>query len=176
MSSCRTTQPDEIYNLAAQSHVKVSFELPEYTAAASGMVRSDLQGEVPACITAGVACGYPLASETQAGTAWSSFVVGRLRARLTWLVLSVLQGALNLLEAVRGSGLSLKTRIYQASTSEMFGKVHEVPQKETTPFHPRSPYGVAKVYAYWIFVNYRCVAAMCPACACHCAHLIRLDC
>jgi GDPmannose 4,6-dehydratase len=97
----KTTQPDEIYNLAAQSHVKVSFELPEYTAAASGM------------------------------------------------------GALNLLEAVRGSGLSEKTRIYQASTSEMFGKVHEVPQKETTPFHPRSPYGVAKVYAYWIFVNYR---------------------
>lgn len=68
------------------------------------------------------------------------------------------QGALNLLEAVRGAGLSIKTRIYQASTSEMFGKVHEVPQKETTPFHPRSPYGVAKVYAYWIFVNYRYVA------------------
>jgi GDP-mannose 4,6-dehydratase len=67
-----------------------------------------------------------------------------------------LQGALNLLEAVRGAGLADKTRIYQASTSEMFGKVHEVPQSETTPFHPRSPYGVAKVYAYWIFVNYRC--------------------
>lgn len=67
------------------------------------------------------------------------------------------QGALNLLEAVRGSGLADKTKIYQASTSEMFGKVHEVPQKETTPFHPRSPYGVAKVYAYWIFVNYRWV-------------------
>lgn len=67
------------------------------------------------------------------------------------------QGALNLLEAVRGAGLADKSRIYQASTSEMFGKVHEVPQKETTPFHPRSPYGVAKVYAYWIFVNYRCV-------------------
>jgi GDPmannose 4,6-dehydratase len=63
---------------------------------------------------------------------------------------------LNLLEAVRGAGLADKTRIYQASTSEMFGKVHEVPQSETTPFHPRSPYGVAKVYAYWIFVNYRC--------------------
>ncbi|WIA08999.1 hypothetical protein OEZ85_008413 [Tetradesmus obliquus] len=97
----KLTQPDEIYNLAAQSHVKVSFELPEYTAAASGM------------------------------------------------------GALNLLEAVRGAGLADKTRIYQASTSEMFGKVHEVPQSETTPFHPRSPYGVAKVYAFWIFVNYR---------------------
>jgi GDP-mannose 4,6-dehydratase len=67
----------------------------------------------------------------------------------------VLQGALNLLEAVRGAGLADKTRIYQASTSEMFGKVHEVPQSETTPFHPRSPYGVAKVYAFWIFVNYR---------------------
>jgi GDP-D-mannose dehydratase len=82
----------------------------------------------------------------------------------------VLQGALNLLEAVRGSGLSEKTRIYQASTSEMFGKVHEVPQKETTPFHPRSPYGVAKVYAYWIFVNYRCVCShICVTCACCCA-------
>lgn len=66
-----------------------------------------------------------------------------------------LQGALNLLEAVRGAGLAEKSRIYQASTSEMFGKVHEVPQRETTPFHPRSPYGVAKVYAFWIFVNYR---------------------
>jgi GDP-D-mannose dehydratase len=66
-------------------------------------------------------------------------------------VVCAAQGALNLLEAVRGSGLSDKTKIYQASTSEMFGKVHEVPQKETTPFHPRSP------YAYWIFVNYRCV-------------------
>lgn len=65
------------------------------------------------------------------------------------------QGALNLLEAVRGAGLADKTRVYQASTSEMFGKVHEVPQSETTPFHPRSPYGVAKVYAFWIFVNYR---------------------
>jgi GDP-mannose 4,6-dehydratase len=71
-------------------------------------------------------------------------------------LVGVAQGALNLLEAVRGSGLADKTKIYQASTSEMFGKVHEVPQKETTPFHPRSPYGVAKVYAYWIFVNYRC--------------------
>lgn len=68
------------------------------------------------------------------------------------------QGALNLLEAVRGAGLADKTKVYQASTSEMFGKVHEVPQSETTPFHPRSPYGVAKVYAFWIFVNYRCVS------------------
>ncbi len=65
-------------------------------------------------------------------------------------------GALNLLEAVRGAGLAGTARVYQASTSEMFGKVHEVPQSETTPFHPRSPYGVAKVYAFWIFVNYRC--------------------
>lgn len=94
-------QPDEIYNLAAQSHVKVSFDLPEYTA------------------------------ETDA--------VGTLR----------------LLEAVRICGLEKKTRIYQASTSELFGKVQEVPQKETTPFYPRSPYGVAKIYAYWITKNYR---------------------
>jgi GDP-D-mannose dehydratase len=72
-----------------------------------------------------------------------------------WSPAACLQGALNLLEAVRGAGLAEKSRIYQASTSEMFGKVHEVPQRETTPFHPRSPYGVAKVYAFWIFVNYR---------------------
>lgn len=94
-------QPDEIYNLAAQSHVKVSFDLPEYTA------------------------------ETDA--------VGTLR----------------LLEAVRICGLEKKTRIYQASTSELYGKVQETPQKETTPFYPRSPYGVAKLYAYWITKNYR---------------------
>lgn len=94
-------QPDEIYNLAAQSHVKVSFELPEYTADVDGM------------------------------------------------------GTLRILEAIRILGLSKKTRFYQASTSEMFGKVQEVPQKETTPFYPRSPYGVAKLYAYWITKNYR---------------------
>ncbi len=94
-------QPDEIYNLAAQSHVKVSFDVPEYTA------------------------------ETDA--------VGTLR----------------LLEAVRILGMEHKTRIYQASTSELFGKVQEVPQKETTPFYPRSPYGVAKLYAFWIMKNYR---------------------
>jgi GDPmannose 4,6-dehydratase len=94
-------QPDEIYNLAAQSHVAVSFETPEYTA--------------------------------------NSDAVGTLRV----------------LEAIRILGLEKKTRFYQASTSEMFGKVHETPQKETTPFYPRSPYGVAKVYAYWITVNYR---------------------
>ena len=93
--------PDEIYNLAAQSHVKVSFDLPEYTA------------------------------ETDA--------VGTLR----------------LLEAVRICGLVEKTRIYQASTSELYGKVQEIPQTETTPFYPRSPYGVAKIYAYWITKNYR---------------------
>jgi GDPmannose 4,6-dehydratase len=94
-------QPDEIYNLAAQSHVKVSFDVPEYTA------------------------------ETDA--------VGTLR----------------LLEAVRILGLENKTRIYQASTSELFGLVQEIPQRETTPFYPRSPYGVAKLYGYWITKNYR---------------------
>lgn len=94
-------QPDEIYNLAAQSHVKVSFDVPEYTA------------------------------ETDA--------VGTLR----------------LLEAVRILGLENKTKIYQASTSELYGMVQEVPQRETTPFYPRSPYGVAKMYAYWITKNYR---------------------
>lgn len=94
-------QPDEIYNLAAQSHVKVSFDVPEYTA--------------------------------------ESDAVGTLR----------------MLEAVRILGLEKKTKIYQASTSELFGKVQEVPQKETTPFYPRSPYGVAKQYGFWITKNYR---------------------
>jgi len=94
-------QPDEIYNLAAQSHVAVSFEEPEYTANSDAL------------------------------------------------------GALRLLEAIRILGLEKKTRFYQASTSELFGKVQEVPQKETTPFYPRSPYAVAKLYAYWITVNYR---------------------
>lgn len=94
-------QPDEIYNLAAQSHVKVSFETPEYTA--------------------------------------NSDAIGTLR----------------LLEAIRILKLESKTRFYQASTSEMYGKVQEIPQKETTPFYPRSPYGAAKVYGYWITVNYR---------------------
>jgi GDPmannose 4,6-dehydratase len=95
------TQPDEIYNLAAMSHVKVSFDTPEYTANADGI------------------------------------------------------GTLRLLEAVRLLNLTHKTRIYQASTSELYGLVQEVPQKETTPFYPRSPYAVAKMYAYWITVNYR---------------------
>lgn len=94
-------QPDEIYNLAAQSHVAVSFEEPEYTANADGI------------------------------------------------------GVLRVLEAVRIAGLTDKTRIYQASTSELYGKVAEIPQKETTPFHPRSPYGVAKLYGYWITKHYR---------------------
>ena len=94
-------QPDEIYNLAAQSHVKVSFDTPEYTANADGL------------------------------------------------------GTLRVLEAVRILGLTSKTRIYQASTSELYGLVQEIPQKETTPFYPRSPYAVAKMYAYWITVNYR---------------------
>jgi GDPmannose 4,6-dehydratase len=95
------TQPDEIYNLAAMSHVKVSFDNPEYTANADGI------------------------------------------------------GTLRLLEAVRILGMEKKTKLYQASTSELYGLVQEVPQKETTPFYPRSPYGVAKLYAYWITVNYR---------------------
>lgn len=94
-------QPDEIYNLAAQSHVAVSFEEPEYTANSDGL------------------------------------------------------GALRLLEAIRILGLEKKTRFYQASTSELYGLVQEIPQKETTPFYPRSPYAVAKLYAYWITVNYR---------------------
>ena len=95
------TQPDEIYNLAAMSHVKVSFDTPEYTANADGI------------------------------------------------------GTLRLLEALRILGMEKKTKIYQASTSELYGLVQEVPQKETTPFYPRSPYAVAKLYAYWIVVNYR---------------------
>ena len=94
-------QPDEVYNLAAQSHVAVSFEQPEYTADVTGL------------------------------------------------------GTLRLLEAIRLLGLERKTRFYQASTSELFGLVGETPQNEKTPFHPRSPYGVAKLYAYWICVNYR---------------------
>jgi GDPmannose 4,6-dehydratase len=94
-------QPDEIYNLAAQSHVKVSFEMPEYTADVDGV------------------------------------------------------GTLRVLEAVRLLGMEEKVRIYQASTSELYGLVQETPQKETTPFYPRSPYGVAKLYAYWITKNYR---------------------
>ena len=95
------TRPDEVYNLAAQSHVKVSFEMPEYTADVDGI------------------------------------------------------GALRLLNAIRTCGLEKKTRLYQASTSELYGKVREVPQTELTPFYPRSPYAVAKQYAYWICVNYR---------------------
>jgi GDPmannose 4,6-dehydratase len=94
-------QPDEIYNLAAQSHVQVSFETPEYTANADAL------------------------------------------------------GTLRLLEAIRILGLAEKVRFYQASTSELYGRVQEIPQRETTPFYPRSPYGAAKLYAYWITVNYR---------------------
>jgi GDPmannose 4,6-dehydratase len=94
-------QPDEIYNLGAQSHVQVSFEVPEYTADVDGI------------------------------------------------------GALRILEAIRILGMEKKVRFYQASTSELFGKVQEIPQKETTPFYPRSPYAAAKLYAYWIVVNYR---------------------
>ena len=95
------TQPDEIYNLGAQSHVAVSFETPEYTADTVGI------------------------------------------------------GALRILEAIRISGLEKKTKYYQASTSELYGEVQETPQKETTPFYPRSPYAAAKLYAYWITINYR---------------------
>ena len=94
-------QPDEVYNLAAQSHVQVSFDTPEYTANSDAL------------------------------------------------------GTLRMLEAIRILGLERKTRFYQASTSELFGKVQEIPQKETTPFYPRSPYAAAKLYAYWITVNYR---------------------
>lgn len=97
----REVEPDEIYNLGAQSHVAVSFEAPEYTADVDGM------------------------------------------------------GALRVLEAIRFLGLEKKTRFYQASTSELYGLVQEIPQRETTPFYPRSPYAVAKLYAYWITVNYR---------------------
>jgi len=97
----KEVQPDEIYNLAAMSHVHVSFEIPEYVANTDGI------------------------------------------------------GALRILEAIRLLGLSEKTKVYQASTSELYGKVQEVPQSETTPFYPRSPYGIAKMYAYWITVNYR---------------------
>jgi len=95
------TRPDEIYNLAAQSHVQVSFEMPEYTQSVDAA------------------------------------------------------GTLNILEAVRILGFNQNTRVYQASTSELFGKVQEIPQKETTPFYPRSPYGVSKIYGYWITRNYR---------------------
>ncbi len=101
ISVVQNVQPDEIYNLAAQSHVAVSFETPEYTANADGL------------------------------------------------------GTLRILEAIRILGLREKTRFYQASTSELYGLVQETPQRETTPFYPRSPYGVAKLYAYWITVNYR---------------------
>src|SRR6187431_268803 len=101
MRIVQQVQPDEIYNLAAMSHVAVSFETPEYTANADGI------------------------------------------------------GTLRILEAIRILGLEKKTRFYQASTSELYGLVQETPQKETTPFYPRSPYAVAKLYAYWITVNYR---------------------
>jgi len=100
-SIIKNIKPDEIYNLAAQSHVAVSFEVPEYTASADGI------------------------------------------------------GALRILEAIKFHGFEKKTKFYQAGTSEMFGKVAEIPQTEKTPFYPRSPYGVAKVYAHWITVNYR---------------------
>jgi len=104
------TQPDEIYNLAAQSHVQVSFETPEYTANADGL------------------------------------------------------GTLRLLESIRILGRESKTRFYQASTSELFGKVREIPQRETTPFYPRSPYAAAKLYAHWITVNYREAYGMHASC------------
>ena len=101
ISIIQRVQPDEVYNLAAMSHVAVSFEMPEYTANADGL------------------------------------------------------GTLRLLEAIRMLGLETKTRFYQASTSELYGLVQETPQRERTPFYPRSPYAVAKLYAYWITVNYR---------------------
>jgi|EP00670_Eutreptiella_braarudii_P001770 GDPmannose 4,6-dehydratase len=101
MSILAEAQPSEIYNLAAQSHVKVSFEMPEYTAGADGV------------------------------------------------------GVLKILDAIRAAGMTDEVRFYQASTSELYGEVQEIPQKETTPFYPRSPYAVAKLYGYWITVNYR---------------------
>lgn len=101
MSVVATVRPSEVYNLAAQSHVQVSFDMPEFTAECDGV------------------------------------------------------GCLKLLDAIRACGLTKQTRFYQASTSELYGKVQEIPQKETTPFYPRSPYAVAKLYAYWIVVNYR---------------------
>jgi len=101
MNVLKKYAPDEIYNLAAQSHVKVSFDTPEYTGSVDAM------------------------------------------------------GTLKILESVRLLNLEKTTKIYQASTSELFGLVQEIPQKETTPFYPRSPYGVAKLYAYWIIKNYR---------------------
>merc|ERR1712187_907128 len=101
VSIIANVKPDEVYNLGAQSHVKVSFEEPEYTGQTDGI------------------------------------------------------GTLRILEAIRTVGLHKSTRFYQASTSELYGKVQEVPQTEKTPFYPRSPYGVAKLYAYWIVVNYR---------------------
>ena len=97
----RDTQPQEVYNLGAQSHVQVSFQLPQYTADASGV------------------------------------------------------GVMNLLEAIRACGMDKSVRVYQASTSELYGKVHAVPQDEETPFHPRSPYAVAKLYGFWAIKNYR---------------------
>lgn len=97
----RETRPDEIYNLAAQSHVQVSFQVPEFTAKASGI------------------------------------------------------SVLSLLEAIRAAGLASTAKLYQASTSELYGKVHEVPQSEMTPFHPRSPYAVSKLFGFWIVKNYR---------------------
>lgn len=101
MRLLKQIRPDEVYNLAAQSHVRVSFDIPEYTANADAV------------------------------------------------------GSLRILEAIRILGLEKKTKYYQASTSELYGKVQEVPQKETTPFYPRSPYGVAKMYSYWLTINYR---------------------
>ena len=101
MRLLKEIQPDEVYNLAAQSHVRVSFDIPEYTANADAV------------------------------------------------------GSLRILEAIRILGLENKTKYYQASTSELYGKVQEIPQKETTPFYPRSPYGVAKMYSYWLTINYR---------------------
>lgn len=129
--------------------MKVSFELPEYTAAASGMVSAARQA---AALAEGA---WHAAAGRRGGPRCARPPLLRCHRRAATPRPATLQGALNLLEAVRGAGLADTARIYQASTSEMFGKVHEVPQRETTPFHPRSPYGVAKVYAFWIFVNYR---------------------
>ncbi len=140
--------PTEIYNLAAQSHVKVSFDVPEYTAEADAIGTLRLLEAVRICGLEKT-CRIYQASLAAQSHVKVSFDVPEYTAEADAI------GTLRLLEAVRICGLEKTCRIYQASTSELFGKVQEVPQKETTPFYPRSPYGVAKQYGFWITKNYR---------------------